>query len=254
MQSPRFRNCVVVITGAANGVGAATAKKIALEGGHVILLDIDQAGLQTNTQIINENNGSAVAVVCDISQESALDEAIESILRRFGKIDALINNAAVHRYDHFLDLEMNDFDYLMNTNVRGTILVTQKCLPHIIDAQGSVVNIASTAALGNHAYSTAYAASGGAIIAFTKALTNEYGKEGVNFNVVCLGAVTTQMWSESFNELPSDFEPRLLVKSAPFTPKVQTPEEAAGLISFLASPEGRQLNGSVITADGGSMA
>lgn len=250
----RFHNRNVVISGAANGIGAACAKRIAQEGGQVALLDYDEKPLAKTLAEVTAISNNSMAIPCDISDKIQVYAAFEKIMDHWGQVDALINNAGVHRYDHFLEMEMNDFDWVMNTNLRGTVLLTQTFLPSIIDFSGSVVNIASTAGLGNHAYSAAYAASGGGIIAFTKALTNEFGKENVNFNVVCPGAVATEMWSESFNELPPDFEPRLLVKSAPFTKQTQTANDVAGLVAFLASSEAKHLNGSVIVADGGSMA
>lgn len=250
----RFNNKVVVISGAGNGIGAACAIRISKEDGKIVLLDYNEKAIQEVCSKIVSAGGHAIAIPCDITNKEQIDAALHEVLMQWGHIDVLINNAGVHRYDHFLELEMNDFDWVMNTNVKGNVMLTQAFLPHIKDSEGSVVNVASTAGLGNHAYSTAYAASGGAIIALTKALTNEFGKEGVNFNVVCPGNVATQMWSDSFEQLPSDFEPRLLVKSAPFSKQPQTAEETAGVIAFLASAEGKHLNGSVITADGGSMA
>lgn len=250
----RFHNKKVVISGAGNGIGAACAKRIAHEGADVALLDYDEKAIDTILSEINSTGGKSIAVCCDISCKEQVIDAFEKIMHAWGHVDALINNAGVHRFDHFLEMELNDFDWVLNTNLRGTVFMTQTFLPSILDCAGSVVNIASTAGLGNHAYSAAYAASGGGIIALTKALTNEFGKEGVNFNAVCPGAVATDMWSDSFNALPSDFEPRLLVKSAPFAKQPQTSDDIAGLVAFLASSEANHLNGSIIVADGGSMA
>jgi 3-oxoacyl-[acyl-carrier protein] reductase len=250
----RYTNRVVIISGGAHGIGAACAHRIAQEQGKVVLLDTDEEAIFKVGKEIALGGGTAFGIPCDISQANQIESAYEQIMHTYGEVHALVNNAGVHRYDHFLEMEMNDFDWVMNTNVRGTLMMTQTFLPHLKDTQGSVVNIASTAGLGNHAYSVAYAASSGALISATKALTNEFAKEGVNFNVVCPGAVTTQMWSNSFSHLPTDFEPRLLVKAAPFAKKAQTAEDVAGLVAFLASSEGKHLNGSVIVSDGGSMA
>jgi len=250
----RFEGKVVVITGAASGIGAACAERIAAEGGKIAILDLNLEKGEEMAEKINSDGGEALFAKCDISNQDDAKNALDAVLGKWGAVDALVNNAGILRFDNFLELNLDDFDTIIRVNLKGNFIMTQTFLPEIIKTKGSVVNVASTAALGHHAYTTAYSASKGGVFAYTKALTNEYAKQGVNFNCVCPASIATPMSNKGAEMLPKGFDPMLLAKAAPFDGPPRTPDYVASTVAFLASEDGKHINGDRIITDGGMMA
>ena len=245
----RFEDLVVLVTGAASGIGKASALRIADEGGAIACVDLDLPGARATAEEIEKAGGQALALGCDVSDPGAVRETVERAVERFGGLDALCNIAGILRFDNLLDLSPEDFDRVLAVNLRGTFLMCQAALPHLIETRGSIVNMSSTAALGAHAWTAAYSASKGGVLALTKCIAVEFGRRGVNCNAVCPASVETPM--STGVRLPEGADLTLLKKIEPFDGIVRPPSDVAGVVAFLASRDAVHVNGDQIRADGG---
>ncbi len=247
----RFENRAVLVTGAASGIGKASALRIAAEGGSVACADIEMAAVEETAREIVDAGGEAFAMACDISDQGACRSSVESTVEKYGKLNALCNIAGILRFDNMLELEMEDFDRIIAVNLRGTFMMCQAALPHLIETKGSIVNMASTAALGAHAWTAAYSASKGGILSLTKCIAIEFGRRGVNANAICPASVETPM--SSHVTLPEGADMTLLAKVLPFDGVNRPPSDVASAVAFLASDDGVHINGDYIRTDGGVM-
>jgi NAD(P)-dependent dehydrogenase (short-subunit alcohol dehydrogenase family) len=246
----RFEGKVAVITGAASGIGKATAEIIAGEGGTVACVDINTEGLAATVTALIEAGGKATAHECNLADPASITACIESIVAAHGQIDALCNVAGILRADHTHELTLDHWNTILTVNLTGTFLITQACLPHLLEAKGNVVNTSSTAAMGGHPWMAAYAASKGGIASFTKVLACEYVKQGLNANYVVPGGIITPMHGQF--RMPKDSDPNLIRRIMPHVPYVG-PEHVGRAIAFLASSDAGYMNGSEIRLDGGMM-
>lgn len=245
----RFEHKVVLVTGAASGIGQASAFRIAEEGGKVICVDVVEEALQKTVHQIREKGGDAIALVCDVSDQASVRATVAKGIEHYGRLDALCNIAGILRFDNTLDLKMEDFDQIIDVNLRGTFMMCQATLPYLIETRGSIVNMASSAALGAHAWTAAYSASKGGVLALTKCLAIEFGRLGVNSNAICPAAVDTPI-NARFT-LPEGADPSLLEKIKPFDGVFRPPSVVASAVAFLASDDAVHINGDYIRTDGG---
>ncbi len=229
----RFENRIVLITGAASGIGEASALRIAQEGGSVICADMDVEGVEQTVSEIGKNGGEAIALACDVSDQDSVNKTVERGVEKYGKLNALCNIAGILRFDKTLEAKMEDFDRIIKVNLNGTFMMCQAALPHLIETKGSIVNMASTAALGAHAWTAAYSASKGAVLALTKCLAVEFGRLGVNVNALCPSSIATPMVDAVV--LPEGIDISLLKKVEPFDGKFRPPSDVAGAVAFMHS-------------------
>jgi NAD(P)-dependent dehydrogenase (short-subunit alcohol dehydrogenase family) len=246
----RFEGKVVVVTGAASGIGQATALIIAGEGGTVACVDIDGAGAESTVLQITGDGGSAAAYPCDLAKPDSIASCVEAVVAAHGRIDALCNVAGILRADHTHELGLEDWNTILTVNLTGTFLITKACLPHLLESKGNVVNTSSTAAMGGHPWMAAYAASKGGIASFTKVLACEYVKQGLNANYVVPGGIVTPMHGQF--RMPKGCDPNLIRRIMPHVPYVG-PEHVGRAIAFLASSDAGYMNGAEIRLDGGMM-
>jgi meso-butanediol dehydrogenase/(S,S)-butanediol dehydrogenase/diacetyl reductase len=249
----RFSDRTAVITGAASGMGQATARRIASEGGQVVSIDIADAGGAATAELIERDGGLAVRTIeCDVGDPGQVERAITAALAVTGRIDALINCAGTGFYGHFPDVTPTDVDRVMAVNFGGTFWACRYALDALLESKGSIVNIASAAGVRGTAYLTTYSASKGAVISFTRSLAIEYGHLGLRANSVCPGAVETPLL-RLFTP-PDDALRHLMNRGANVIGRRSTPDEMAGTIAFLASDDASQITGATVTADAGSTA
>jgi NAD(P)-dependent dehydrogenase (short-subunit alcohol dehydrogenase family) len=249
----RFTDRTVVITGAASGMGQATAVRVANEGGQVVSIDIaDGGGAATAARIAADGGLPLVTIECDVADVAQVEAAMSSALAVTGRIDALINCAGTGFYGHFPDVTPAEFDRVMAVNFGGTFWTCRYALDALLESKGSIVNIASAAGVRGSAYLTTYSASKGAVISFTHSLAVEYGHRGLRANAVCPGAVDTPLL-RLFTP-PDDALRHLMNRGANLIGRRSTPDEMAGTIAFLASDESSQITGATIAADAGSNA
>ena len=248
----RFEGKAVLVTGAASGIGRATALRIAAEGGAVAALDLQaDAVLETAKRCREEDGADGLALVCDVADPDAVHDAVARVREHFGQLDALCNVAGILRFDHTHELALEDWQRILQVNLTGTFLVCREALPHLLETRGAIVNTSSTAALAGHPWTAAYSASKGGVLALTYTLAVEYGKQGLRANAVCPGAVQTPI-QDAF-ELPEGADEKLLYRIMPLD-EFRGPETAAGAIAFLASGDAAHINGTALRVDGGMLA
>jgi len=224
---------VAIVTGGAQGIGKATVLALVKHGVSVAVVDVDRQQAEVVSEEISTTNGRAIAVEADVSDEKAVDRAVAIVLKEFSKIDILVNNAAVETLTPMVSVKVEDWDKVLNTNLRGGFLVTRAILPHMIHQKsGTIINIGSVDGLRGRANGAAYAASKAGIVCFTESLADEIAIYGIRANVICPAGVNTTMWRKS--------HPRADPMS------VLQPEEVADIIVFLASNMSRAINGATI--------
>ncbi len=230
----RFEGKIALVTGAASGIGKATAIRLAEEGATVASVDI----------------ADGAEFKCDVSDEQQVADTIAAVIARYDRLDVVANVAGVLRADHTHELETEHWDRILKINLSGTFFVCRAAIPHLLKTKGNIVNTSSTAALGSHPWMAAYAASKGGILSMTRVIAVEYAKQGLRANCVCPGGVATPLHGQF--RMPKGADPDLLRGAMPPVPYVG-PEHAASVIAFLASDDARYINGAEIRADGGAL-
>jgi NAD(P)-dependent dehydrogenase (short-subunit alcohol dehydrogenase family) len=240
---------VVIITGAAAGIGAATARLFARRGASLSLLDIDGEGLKKVEGDCKGLGAAVLALRCDTSLLAELDRAIAETLRRFGGIDILINNAIFRAIKPFLEVEEEEFDKSLFTNIKGYFFFAQKVVPHMMKRGGGrVINIASTFGFVGSPNLSVYCTCKGAVVTMTRAMALELAAKNIFVNAVAPGPIMTEGMKDLIERVPSVYESR--IRDVPMG-RFGTPEEMAEVCLFLASEECSYMNGSVLVADGG---
>jgi len=240
---------VVIITGPAAGIGAAAAKLFASEGAKLCLLDVDEINLKKVEADCRELGADVLALKCDVSLLPEIDNAIAEVIQQFEGIDILVNNAIFRAIKPFLEVEEDDFDQALFTNIKGYFFFVQKVVPHMIERQGGrVINIASTFGFVGSSNLSAYCTCKGAVVNMTRAMAFELAGDNIFVNAVAPGPIMTEGMSELIQRVPSVHDSR--VKDVPMG-RFGTPEEIAQVCLFLASDKCSYMNGSVLVADGG---
>jgi len=242
MLSTRFEGKVLLATGAGSGIGAATARRFAAEGGRVAALDLDAERAQA---VASELAGSA-GIGCDVADEASVQAAVREAAERLGRIDGVLNSAGIVQFAPVEELALDDWNRMLSVHLTGTFLVCKTTLPHLRAAGGgAIVNLASVTALVARANLSAYSAAKGGIIAFSRQFALEAGADGVRVNVIAPGSVRTPMTRPVYHEgaLPQSIQSRLA-----------EPEEIAATACFLLSDEASFFTGALLVADGGSTA
>jgi NAD(P)-dependent dehydrogenase (short-subunit alcohol dehydrogenase family) len=246
----RFEGKTALVTGAASGIGRATALRLAREGAHVCCSDVQDEALEETVKSIAQGGGRAFAVHCDVADEAEVADLLRLGLAQLDRLDVLCNIAGILRFDHTHELSLEDWNRILSVNLTGTFLVTRAALPHLVEARGVIVNMASTAGLSASPWTAAYSASKGGVIALSATLAVEYGRQGVRVNTVCPGGIETPIHA-SFH-IPEGADPKLLRRTMPFR-GMEKPEAVADVIAFLASDEARHIHGVALAIDGGTL-
>ena len=247
----RFDDKVVLITGAASGIGRATALRLAEEGASLSLADVNAEGLEETAKLAAERGAATATRICDVSDRDAVSALVESTVARFGKLDSLCNVAGILHFDHTHELSLDTWRRILAVNLDGTFFACQAALPHLLAARGNIVNLSSTAALAGHPWTAAYSASKGGILALTYTLAIEYCGQGLRANAVCPGSILTPI-QKAFR-LPEGADRKLLYRIMPPDRAMRGPENAAATIAFLASADAAHINGAEIRVDGGTL-
>jgi meso-butanediol dehydrogenase/(S,S)-butanediol dehydrogenase/diacetyl reductase len=239
----RFKDKVVLVTGAGSGIGRSTALRMDAEGAILIIIDINEDEIIKTKSMLK--NKESTANVLDISNLAD----VKTFFKGLNKLDALINVAGILRFDNSHEVQIDDWEKILNVNLTGTFFMCSYALPLLLKSKGAIVNVSSSAALGSHAWTAAYSASKGGISAFSKTLAVEYGMEGLNVNCVCPASIETPMSTNP--HMPKDIDTRLLKKIMPIDGVNRSPDEIASTIAFLASEDAIHINGIDLRVDGG---
>ena len=247
----RLQGKVALISGAARGMGAAEARLFANEGAKVGIADIlEEQGRRLEAQIA-ETGGEAVFIRLDVTSEADWEQAVSTLVGRFGRLDVLVNNAGIYRHGTGEDTTVEVWDEVMDVNARGVFLGTKAALPALRAARGgSIVNISSVAGLQGGAGATAYTASKGAVRLLTKATAIQYARDGIRANSVHPGSIDTEM---SAGVYPDEETRRERTSHIPLG-RIGDPQEVADGVLFLASDESSYMTGSELVIDGGMTA
>ncbi len=247
----RFEDRVVLVTGAASGIGRATAERLAAEGASLSLSDVAAEGLEETAATCRDLGAEVLAQVGDVSSESSVADVVSSTVERFGRLDVLVNVAGILQFEDFRRTTLDDWNRIISVNLTGTFLMCREALPHLLESGGNVVNTASTAALAGHPWTVSYSASKGGVFALTQTLAVEFGKQGVRCNSVAPGSVLTPI-QQAF-DLPEGADPKLVYRIMALD-RQRGPETVASTIAFLASDDAAHVNGTCVKVDGGTLA
>jgi len=247
----RFDGKVAFVTGAAAGIGRATALRLASEGASLHLVDLAVEGLQETARQCEALGASVAHARCDVTREAEAQANVQACIDRFGRLDALCNIAGIILLQHFQKITVEQFRRVLEVNLVGTFILCQAALPHLLAARGAIVNTSSTSALAGLPYGAAYGTSKGGVSALTRTLAVEFGKQGLRCNAVNPGSIQTAMSGDGI--LPGDADMRLMARTMSIS-KPMGPEVVAGVIAMLASDDGIHINGEEIRVDGGTLA
>ncbi len=245
----RFEQKVVLVTGAAAGIGRATAERLASEGASLFLVDLAEGPLGGVAERARAIGVSVESRRCDVADEADAAAAVAACVERFGQLDVLVNCAGILRFASVAATSLEEWELVMRVNATGTFLMCRAAVPHLLETRGNVVNIASTAGLRAQPWAAAYSASKGAVLAFTRVLAIDLVKQGVRANCVCPGSIETSMMKQ---DLPADVDMKLIRRTeSPRGPA--GPEKVASVVAMLASEDGSHINGDAIRVDGGTL-
>jgi glucose 1-dehydrogenase len=238
----RFTSKVCLVTGGGSGIGKATCIQFAREGGIVIIIDRDENGGNETANEIKKSGGEALFLKTDISVADQIESCVNAVLSKYGKIDVLVNNAALMTFKPIVELSIEEWEKVMAVNLRSIFLFCKFSLPHM--QRGAIVNISSVHAHETTANVIPYATSKGGIEAFTRGMSREYDPQKARFNSVAPGAVDTPMlWSN----------PNVKSGKEKIEGQIGKPRELAAAICFLASDEASYINGTTLVVDGGRL-
>ncbi|GAB3175817.1 3-oxoacyl-ACP reductase FabG [Myceligenerans halotolerans] len=241
-----------IVTGAARGIGAATAKRLAQEGHAVAVLDLMEDQARATAEEIVADGGRAIAVGADVSDEDSVASAVDRVASELGPPAILVNNAGILRDNLIFKMSADDWDAVMGVHLRGAFLMTRAVQTHMVAARyGRIVNLSSTSALGNRGQVN-YAAAKAGMQGFTKTLAIELGRFGVTANAVAPGTIRTAMTEATAERMGITFD-ELLEGAAERIPvgRVGLPEDVAAAVAFFASEDAGFVSGQVLYVAGG---
>jgi NAD(P)-dependent dehydrogenase (short-subunit alcohol dehydrogenase family) len=247
----RFDGKAVLITGAASGIGRATAERLASEGARLLLCDVQDEAAGETADLCRKSGAEVRALHCDVGNDDQVTQAVEACVKHYGKLDVLCNVAGILKYGHLTDFDVKDFQRVIDINLTGTFRTCKAALPHLLESGGNIVNTASTAGEKGLPYGGAYCASKGGVLALTRSIAVEFGDRGVRANCVCPGSIVTAMTSSSL--FPDDIDIQKLLRHNSMRGP-DGPEVVASVIAMLASDDGRHINGEQIRMDGAALA
>ena len=246
----RVQGQVAVITGGASGIGEVAASLLASEGAAVVVGDLREDDVGRVADEITARGDKAVGVAVDATNEASLARLIDAAVTEFGRLDIMCNNVGGSNPEKDLDvlnLDLDEFDRVMNLNVRSTLLGCRLAIPHLMEAGGgSIINTASVAGLSGDFIQSAYGTAKAAVIRLTQYVATQYGQHHIRCNAIAPGAVLTPALT---GNLSAEMIEGIRAHNA--LPFIGEPQDVADVMLFLASPESRYITGQVIVVDGG---
>ncbi|SEG54623.1 3-oxoacyl-ACP reductase FabG [Marinobacterium lutimaris] len=242
----RLQDKVCIVTGSANGIGLATARKFAGEGAVVIVCDLEIDQVEAARQELRADGGRVEGYRVDVSDRASVDAMVEAIKQRYGRIDVLVNNAGITRDASLLKMSEAQFDAVISVNLKGTFNCTQAVAASMVEqGAGAIINTSSISGIYGNFGQSNYSASKAGVIGMTKTWARELGPKGVRVNAIVPGAVATDI----LKTVPQKILEQ--VENACWQRRIGRPEELANAYAFLASDEASYINGAVLEVSGG---
>lgn len=246
---------VAIVTGAASGIGLATAKLLAEIGASVALIDINESGGKGVTEQIRDAGGKAKFFLCDVTSDSECKKTVDAIYEEFGKINILFNNAGVIRRKNVVDLEEKDWELIIDVNLKSIYLLSRHVIPIMIKGGGgSIINNGSGWGIKGGSNAVAYCAAKGGVVNMTRAMAIDHGKDRVRVNCVCPGDVDTPLLRGEAKQLGVDEEAFMNEAADRPLNRVGKPQDVARTVLYLASDLSSWVTGTSIIVDGGGLA
>jgi 2-hydroxycyclohexanecarboxyl-CoA dehydrogenase len=242
----RLDDKAVIVTGAGRGIGRGIVEKLAAEGARVVVSDVDEESARETAESVG---GGAVGLWADVTSKEAVEAMVREVVDRFGRIDALVNNAGWDKVGPFLESEESDWERVIAINLYGSLHCCKAVLPVMVEQEyGKVVNIGSDAGRVGSSGEAVYSAAKGGIIAFTKTLAREMARYKINVNCICPGPADTPLFAAIGEDNPKLKE--ALQKAIPFR-RLAQPQDLANAVAFLASDEAEYITGQTLSVSGG---
>ncbi len=242
----RLKDKVCIVTGAGNGIGRATAVKFAQEGGRVAIIDLNDNAINETVRIINENGGEALGFKVDITKKEQIEEMVKTLMDKYSRVDVLVNNAGIIIDAQLKNMTDEQFDKVIEVNLKGTYLCTKAVVDIMINQNaGVILNTSSIVGVYGNFGQTNYAASKFGVIGFTKTWAKELGRKNIRTNAVCPGFIATSILDPMPEKVIKAMEDKVPMK------RLGKPEEIANVYAFLASDEASYVSGAVIEVSGG---
>ncbi len=239
-------NRVALVTGGGGGIGKAVALRFAREGAQVVVIDIVAEAAQAVADEIAAAGGAALAVTCDVTQRDQVEALVRQVLDAYGQIDILCNNAGITRDARLVKMTEDEFDSVVDVNLKGVFNLTQAVAPHMIErGYGRVISTSSIVGLYGNFGQTNYVATKAGVVGMTRVWARELGPKGITANAIAPGFIATDMIKTVPQKVLDDFAARTPVR------RLGTPEDIANAYLFLASEESSFVNGIVLSVDGG---
>jgi meso-butanediol dehydrogenase / (S,S)-butanediol dehydrogenase / diacetyl reductase len=248
MKKGEFAGKVVLVTGAASGLGRAASIRFSAEGAKLCLVDLNSEGLAETARRIRETGGETASFSGDLGDPANCAKAVSAAVDAFGQLDVLCNVAGILRFHALADVTTDDWSRLFSANVTAPFFMIQAAMPHLVKTSGNVVNIVSTAAMLGQAYTAPYAATKSALLSLTKSLAMEFMHSPVRINALAPGGMMTEMVQTLV--FPTDADQSLIARYIGIRPPSQ-PNDIVEPLLFLASDRARSVHGACYNADNG---
>jgi 3-oxoacyl-[acyl-carrier protein] reductase len=248
----RLEGRAALVTGAARGIGAATARRLAADGAKVAVCDLNEDDCAETVEAISSDGGTAIGIGCDVRSREQVEAAVERTVSELGAVDILVNNAGVIRDNLIFKMSDDDWDTVIDTHLKGSFLCTRAAQKHMVERRyGKIVFLSSSSALGNRGQ-TNYSSAKAGLQGMARTLAIELGRFNINVNAVAPGYVSTAMTRETAERVGADFEEfeKAAVERIPLA-RAGRPEDIASVIAFLVSDDAGYVSGQVLYVNGG---
>ncbi len=247
----KLKDRIVVVTGSGSGIGRSCAIEFAKAGAKVIVADINAGGAETTVSEIVKAGGTSLAFRTDVSDQESVRELVSFTLKNFGRIDALINNAAIQINKTVEDITFEEWNQQMSVNVGGIFLCSKHFLPHLRQTKGNIVNMSSVNGFFVEPMCAGYCTTKAAIIGLTKAMAIDHGHEGIRVNCICPGYIDAGLAEGYFQSQPDPLKARQEAGMLHALWRIGKPEEVGRVAVFLASDDASFMTGASVVVDGG---
>lgn len=250
-----FGGKVALISGAAFGIGWAITQRMAEAGADVALIDIDENSGKRAAKHMQALRVKSKFYLCDVSQNSDCQKTVSEVLEDFEKIDILVNNAGIILRKNIVELSEDEWDMVMNTNLKSVYLLSRFIVPNMVEhGGGSIINVSSGWGLKGGPKAAAYCAAKGGMVNLTRAMAIDHGNQNIRVNCVCPGDIETGLLRKEAEQLHIDFEALVKEASKRPLPRIGSPDDVANAVLFFASEMSNWVTGSVLVVDGGGLA